>query len=85
MIILDVLIDGQKYRLPNAAHDNQMPILRLIQKGISHIFKPVDRAFPGHQISVTWDEDQNQLSYSSETLEKSQITEVLRRNHGIDL
>jgi hypothetical protein len=85
MIILDVMVDGQKYRLPNAAYDHQMPILRLIQKGISHIFKPVELAFPEHQISVTWDEDQNQLSYSCETLEKSQITEVLKRHHGVDL
>jgi hypothetical protein len=85
MIILDVLIDGEKIRLPNAAYDKQRPILRLIQKGISHIFKPVALAFPEHEISVTWDEDQNQLSYSCKTLEKSQITEVLKRIHGIDL
>lgn len=85
MIILDVLINGEKYRLPNAAYETQKPILRLIQKGINHIFKPVIQAFPEHEISVTWDEDQNQLSYSCETLQKLQITEVLKNHHGIDL
>jgi len=36
-------------------------------------------------INVIWDEDQNELSYSCETLEKPKIAEVLKKHHGIDL
>lgn len=85
MITLDVWINGENYRLPDAGHEKEIPILRLIQKGINHIFKPVIQTFPEHLIHVIWNEDQNELSYSCETLEKPKIAEVLKKHHGIDL
>ena len=78
-------MNGENYRLPDAGFEKEMPILRLIQKGINHIFKPVIQSFPEHKINVIWNEDQNELSYSCETLEKYKITEVLKKHHGIDL
>jgi hypothetical protein len=82
MLILNVIIDGEKYRLPVAKGEKEHPRLRLIHKGIIHIFKPVLHTFPGHEVEVTWDEDLNEMKYSSGTVHKDELTKTLNFHHG---
>jgi hypothetical protein len=82
MLYLDVLLGGEKFRLPDYALEQKKPLLWLLHKGIVYIFKPVLKEYPGHEIFVIWDEDLKTLSYSSDTLEQEKISKVLNANHG---
>lgn len=87
MIKMNVLIGNDKYALSDLAkeHIKQVPNLGLIQKGLTHIFKPVEKQFPDHDIYVSWDDNEKKLDYSSDTIEPSVIGETLKRHHGIEL
>lgn len=82
MLILDAIIHGEKYRLPDAAIEKQIPILYLIRKGINHIFRPVLMQYAGHSISVTWNEDLKELKFISETIPDQVIIDMLNANQG---
>jgi len=82
MLFLNVIINGETYSLPDKAHEKKIPILYLIRKGINHIFKPVLERHPGNFISVTWDEDLQELRYTSETIPYESITAALNEAHG---
>jgi hypothetical protein len=82
MLLLNVIVVGEKYTLPDKEQEKKIPILYIIRKGINHIFKPVLEKHPGHFISVTWDEDLKELKYNSDTLSQEAITEMLNSAHG---
>ena len=82
MLSVDIIWEGKKFRLPDEALERDMPRLRMLHKGIMHIFKPVLREYPGHEILVIWDEDLQTLAYDSPTLPKEKIGEVLTASHG---
>ncbi len=81
---VDIIWEGRKFRLPDKPLEQHMPILGLLHKGIRHIFKPVLKECPGHEIRVTWDEDLKMLQYESPTLSIEKISEILVASHGIN-
>jgi hypothetical protein len=87
MIKMNVVIGKDKYALSNLAKEQlkEVPNLGLIQKGLTHIFKPVEKEFPDHDIEVLWNDDEKKLDYSSDTLEPAVIGDMLKRHHGIEL
>jgi hypothetical protein len=82
MLSIDILLGGEKFRLPDDSVEKSKPILQLIHKGITYIFKPVFKQYPGHKILVIWDEDLKTLRYESDTLTNDKILEVLTDSHG---
>jgi hypothetical protein len=87
MIKMNVVIGKDQYTLSNLAKEQLklVPNLGLIQKGLSHIFKPIEKEFPDHCIEVLWNDDEKKLDYSSDTLDPTVIGDTLKRHHGIEL
>ena len=82
MLKIYVILAGEMYRLPNKEAEIKYPRIFTIKKGIEHIFKEVIQAFPEEHIHATWDEDKTRLSYTSDTVSKSKIHQILFAKHG---
>jgi hypothetical protein len=84
MIVLNVILKGQNYRLPNIAFEEATPMLKIIRKGIMNLFRPVVIEYPHNKIIVTWDDDKQELIYDSDTIIKTNISKILREHHGME-
>ena len=81
-IILDVILEGNSYRLPNLDMERLHPILFILRKGIDHIFTPITNKFPEHEIHVVWNEDTRKMRFSSKTASVDSIREMLTKVHS---
>jgi hypothetical protein len=84
MININVIVDGVKYFPSDLKNPRLQPLhnIQLIKKGLTHIFKPIQKEFPDHDISVSWNEDEKSLSHSSDSLDPSIIDDALIKYHG---
>ena len=83
MLVIDFVLAGERTRLPNDRFLHSHPMLCLMEKGIQEIFGKVSASFPGEDILIIWDEDNRKLFYSSDTLSHSQISEEIKKLHGV--
>ena len=82
----NVIINGKIFD-PSDKGDEYLkeePDVKIIRKGLLHIFKPIEKELPDHDITVSWNEDEKNIGYSSETLDQSVVGDALKRHHGID-
>jgi len=87
MVNLNVVYEAKAYALNDLDIPQYHPVtaLTLIQNGLLPIFQAIADEFPGHNITVSWNEDEQRLSYSSDMLEPSVIGDALKKYHGIEL
>jgi hypothetical protein len=87
MLKMDVIYKGQTYALTDliSQQSHPVPAVTLIQKGLLHIFQPIADEFPGHDIAVLWNEDEQTLRYISNTLDPSVIEDAIKRHHDLEL
>jgi hypothetical protein len=84
MVSIQVIVNGVNYIPSDLENQRFQPTeaIQLLNKGLTHIFKPIQMEFPNDDISVSWNEDEKSLSHSSVSLDPSIIDEALIKYHG---
>jgi hypothetical protein len=77
MIQIEVKMNGNAYKLPEALSENTNPLLKVCYKAILHFFSPIFNAYPNEDIIVKWDDDNKELECISDSLKQEQITKIL--------
>ena len=84
MIEITVILDGVTYHANDDGFKKKNLKAFLLAKGVKHIFKYVVEDFKGHQILATWNEDQSELTFSSNTISTKDLELSLQKhNNGI--